>query len=80
MYDLDNKAKGFCNKKKQKKTREKVKMLETQGNMPKWPKVVIFTRQNEWQQGYNNKGAALGGNRFVRGLLQVKTENINFVK
>ena len=55
-------------------------MLETQGNMPKWPKVVIFTMQNECQQGYNNDAYTLGPHRFVRGLLQVKTENINFVK
>ena len=47
MYDLDNKAEGFCKKKKQNKESDKVKMLETQGNMPKWPKVVIFTSQNE---------------------------------
>ena len=80
MYDLDNKTEGFCNKKNQKKTCEKVKLLETQGNMPKWPKVVIFTRQNEWQQGYNNKQYPLRPHRFARGLLQVKTENINFVK
>ena len=80
MYDLDDKAEGFCNKQNKKKTGEKVKMLETQGNMPKWPKVVIFTRQNECEQSYNNKRAVLRAHRFVRGLLQVKTENINFVK
>ena len=80
MYDLDNKTEGFCNKANQKKTGEKVKMLETQGNMPKWPKLTIFTSRNECYQGYNNKRARLAGHRFARGLLQVKTENINFVK
>ena len=40
----------------------------------------IFTSQDECYQGYNNNGYPLGGHRFARGLLQVKTENINFVK
>ena len=53
MYDLGNKAEGLCNNKT--KTCEKAKMLETQSNMPKWAKVEIFTRLNEWQQSYNNK-------------------------
>ena len=80
MYDLDNKTEGFCNKKNKKKTCEKVKMLKTQGNMQKCPTHMIFTSQDECHQGYNNKQASLRGNRFARGLLQVKTEHINFVK
>ena len=55
-------------------------MLKTQGKMPKWPTLVIFTSQDECHQGYNNNPLNLGPHRFARGLLQVKTENINFVK
>ena len=55
-------------------------MLETQGNMQKWPTHMIFTSQDECHQGYNDKQHSLRGHRFARGLLQVKTENINFVK
>ena len=80
MYDLNNKTEGFCNKQNNKKTCEKVKMLKTQGNMQKWPKHMIFTSQDECYQGYNNNAPTLSGHRFARGLLQVKTENINFVK
>ena len=39
---------------------------------------MIICSQDEWHQGYNDKRAALRTHRFARGLLQVKTENINF--
>ena len=39
-----------------------------------------FTSQDEWHQGYNDKSAPRGPDGFARGLLQVKTEHINFVK
>ena len=41
---------------------------------------MIIYSQDEWRQSYNHKQAPLRRHRFVRGLLQVKTENINFVK
>ncbi len=48
--------------------------------MQKRPKHTSFTSQDECHQGYNDKQPSLRANRFVRGLLQVKTENINFIK
>ena len=48
--------------------------------MQNWPKHMIIYSQDEWHQGYNDKRAPLQANRFARGVLQVKTEHINFVK
>ena len=67
----------LCNKKQ--KLCEKHKMMKTQCKMQNLPKHIFYS-QDEWHQGYNNKRYPLGGHRFARGLLQVKTENINFVK
>ena len=67
----------FRNKKLKNKMR-KTKMFKTQCKMQKLPKHMIICSQDEWHQGYNHKHLNLRANRFVRGLLQVKTENINF--
>ena len=48
--------------------------------MQKLPKLMIIYSQDEWHQGYNKTQDPLCPHRFARGLLQVKTENINFVK
>ena len=48
--------------------------------MQKLQKHMIFTSQDECLQGYNDKQVPLRGHRIPRGLLQIKTENINFVK
>ena len=78
MYVLNDKH-MLCNK-KQEKLNEKHNIFKTLGKMQNHPTHIIFYSQDEWHQGYNNKTAVLSSHGFARGLLQVKTENINFVK
>ena len=80
MYDLNNKTQLFCNKKNRKHEAKNWKHQKHKVICKSDQNIMIFTSQDECHQGYNNKQPSLAGHRFARGLLQVKTENINFVK